>query len=363
MKQYECGLRLPGLLLLFVCVAVQAGEPDWKAAFNQLPEDIQNRIIDEANKVYDECAAAALKSRYYDCRCVSNEAMRLRTESGPGPAYHEIQGNAFANRKCIDYQSIVGLQYDQCISNNEPSLERHAEPYCKCYAKHVADAFLKQPYFASEMRGVHAMEAYEACDQNKYLALALEEQQQRREQQEAAKPPPAVRLSPYPWEWFDISKPPQELHEWLLAAGFEKSVAWDPCYLSKRVCRVGYRARLPGSRNIEIDVHTRKGEITGIQIEAKYSHDEAPAAQKHLSSFVTPAMLEPLPGQRADLPPACDSQRTTCANLPDPSSRADKMPPMYHYFYFAERFGGGRDAFLHYEIRPRLRSLPVPNAR
>ncbi|WJW76545.1 hypothetical protein QVG61_05505 [Thiohalobacter sp. IOR34] len=324
---------MPVLLwLVALLLPLHAARADDTAAevFRQLPEEIQNRILDETSKARQECSMASLRRAHYDCNCVAEAFKQARTLGGPQPPYHELYSGAFEKR-CIDREAVTKLYESQCMQQNSVKLQAGARDYCACYGEKTAERFLDKPYFSNEYRGLVHREVSKACDWNRYLAAVLARQEKQKPQAAPPAAPSGVGATPYPWEWLSLGMPPEEVERNLLAAGLKVRFNRKHCF-DRKYCDREYIGALPGTKYTRIRLTVRKRWITGLNMEISYPPSARAEVEKRLGSSISDAMLKPAEGQSEAKAPYCNAKRTTCYNIPDPTTPAESPRMLYRHF-------------------------------
>lgn len=139
---------------------------DGAAAFKQLPEEIQNKIIDEATKAHRDCSTGSVVRIYYNCDCVKEKFIQARTTQGPDASYHTI--NRETRNRCISPESITEYRYDLCVDQESQRIKKY-DSYCKCYSETMANKFVERPYLSLDFLGILHKESYKECGYNNYV--------------------------------------------------------------------------------------------------------------------------------------------------------------------------------------------------
>ena len=162
------------VILFFSAIAAHCAQddtsktapPDGNAAFKQLPEEIQYRILDEATGVNHECTQATVTSYLYSCPCIKEEYIKARTIQGPEPSRRTLKDEV--RQRCIKKEVMTQYYYDRCVSGVESVLKVY-DTYCKCFGAAMVTQFAERPrlsYF-SELDLMQV--SRDQCGYNKYL--------------------------------------------------------------------------------------------------------------------------------------------------------------------------------------------------
>lgn len=146
--------------------ATKAKSSDGAAAFRQLPEEIQNKILDEATKARQECVMGSLVRWFYNCDCVKEEFIKARTIQGPKTSFYRMTQDV--RKKCVSPESITQYYYLKCAGPGEINL-RDFETYCKCYSETMTNKFVARPYLSQDFLGLLHKETYKECRYTDYL--------------------------------------------------------------------------------------------------------------------------------------------------------------------------------------------------
>jgi len=139
-----------------------------RAAFRQLPEDIQIRIIDEATLARRECSKSRNYSGHYSCDCVKEEFINIRTIHGPEINWQSLTQDA--RNRCVSPDSISKYYRTSCIVTENRKII-NADAYCQCFGDKMATKFVKRPAFSSDFLSLLHKESYKACGYNKYQRI------------------------------------------------------------------------------------------------------------------------------------------------------------------------------------------------
>lgn len=112
------------------------------ALFNQLPEDVQNNILDESREFETYCLGIDTYSEYHDCECLAHRFFEERVKRGPRQHMYSLFGDL--KRECPDIAGMAGKSYDSCmrIMVSQPE---NIEKVCTCYANNLARAYAEHP--------------------------------------------------------------------------------------------------------------------------------------------------------------------------------------------------------------------------
>ena len=170
MLKTKTGLFAAWLMMLCLSTLASAEgntpEPDGAEIFEQLPEEIQNKIIDESTKYYRECSTSGPMSFHYDCDCVRQEFINIRTTQGPDPTGTSLYKDAM-NRCVAEVPQIAKYYAVKCEDKNRTRL-KDVEGYCQCFSETMAKKFIEKPYFTLGFLGILHKESRKECGYNNY---------------------------------------------------------------------------------------------------------------------------------------------------------------------------------------------------
>ena len=129
--------------------------------FDQLPPEIQQEILEEAEMVHGLCSGRYTYSRFYDCDCVAAKFVDARIERGPGkgPTYLAEE----VAIECPNQPGIAGFAWDQCQSIAE-NMPYGRNEYCTCFAKQYVTEYMERPVLKTPwLKSVMSKSLYK-CD-------------------------------------------------------------------------------------------------------------------------------------------------------------------------------------------------------
>ena len=136
------------------------------AIFPQLPEEIQNRIMDESNLAHRKCSGGG-SQWYYDCNCVKQEFINIRAGKGPEASFTTI--NRQALNLCFSPESIATYYYESCVTRHLSTKMKDRETYCKCFGQTMSDKFMERPALTSNYLAMLMEETRQECKFFDYL--------------------------------------------------------------------------------------------------------------------------------------------------------------------------------------------------
>lgn len=113
------------------------------AIFNELPEDIQQNIITEAQKVESDCRLDSTYATYHDCRCIADKFLAKRVLSGPAPSTSSLAYQL--DLQCINVKGIKVKAFDQCLHLISHEKRGNKAALCSCFANKVAQSYNDKP--------------------------------------------------------------------------------------------------------------------------------------------------------------------------------------------------------------------------
>ena len=127
--------------------------------FAQLPPNIQEEIIAEAQSMYDMCSTRGNYSNYNDCDCIAIEFINARVNE-PDTPYGNLLTKV--SPKCPNIPGMAGMAYKSCqtIISSGPK----KEAYCNCFANAVANRYAKTPVAHIAAYKIFTKESYSECD-------------------------------------------------------------------------------------------------------------------------------------------------------------------------------------------------------
>lgn len=122
--------------------AEAAEEAEEESVFDQLPEDIQMDIIEEAETVRLRCGRRTGMETYHDCDCMAAEFLEER-------ARDPLQTQSWLIKKvakmCPNIPAVAGQAYSDCRSTTSKMEYHLAEKYCTCVANTTAKFYEQSP--------------------------------------------------------------------------------------------------------------------------------------------------------------------------------------------------------------------------
>ncbi len=144
--------------------AQTASQPlDGAAAFRQLPEEIQNRIIYEAAraKARGNCQTGNYFTFLrFKCDCVEEEFIKIRTIQGPEPTFDTILEESL--KRCILTEPIAQHYYDNCLKSQDRN-DKKFYSYCKCFSETMTNKIAEHPRLSSYLESEYHKETYAEC--------------------------------------------------------------------------------------------------------------------------------------------------------------------------------------------------------
>lgn len=131
------------------------------AMFISLSDDLQDLLLKEVEKVYNDCAAKGLYSRLHDCRCISVRFMDQRLRAGPDFNRNRLLDKIGA--KCPNPAETAGYAYTECMGVQSHSRYENKEEYCECFGNNVARFYANRPIPHYAYYSKVSVAAYQAC--------------------------------------------------------------------------------------------------------------------------------------------------------------------------------------------------------
>ncbi len=350
------------LLLAIIPGVVTASE--WKRVFNQLPEDIQNRILDESTRAYQQCNTGGVRSVYSDCKCVSEKFREGRVLKGPDERYVVLYDTASKSKDCLQPGSIEVVKKKECLQNNQWLTGK--EKYCGCLARSYTKKFMKRPYLTLNFMGMLETEAVMECGLAKYQANTSKIVRENRRKN--TKPVKLVvttnviiPVSPFPWEWIRVDMSPLDLRTIMIAKGFKPvrfktRQAIERC-LQRSSCSLSYRqVSLGKGVNLKLSVRLGRGKINYIHYTASYPKVLHARVARSLKRSVKGDMLKPVAGLPKVRQSRCTADRTMCINLAtgikQTVGRNGNVREFFRTHLLAREHKSGMDIIVTVEIAP-----------
>lgn len=142
---------------------------DDAAAFRQLPEEIQNRIMDEAAraKALGNCQMGNYFTYLrFRCDCIEEEFIKIRTIQGPGPTFDTIFEESL--KRCILTEPITQHYYNNCLKSQDRNGKKFYI-YCKCFSETMTNKIAEHPRLSSYLESEYHKETYAECGGSNYL--------------------------------------------------------------------------------------------------------------------------------------------------------------------------------------------------
>jgi hypothetical protein len=124
-------------------------EVDFMEIFAGLPADVQEELMEEADRAFNYCSGNYMLSNFYDCSCYTMTFMEERYEKGPEvPFIQLLQGDAIA--ECVFEPSIAGYIYTRCTTGAvmDSLTDKQVENMCQCASRATAMEFKKKPWLS-----------------------------------------------------------------------------------------------------------------------------------------------------------------------------------------------------------------------
>lgn len=111
--------------------------------------NVSDKILDEAQAVYEECSTSRRTNKYYDCQCYAGRFLDERIKAGPIETKNTILLKL--EDSCKNLVEISGQQYSKCMSMpaNFDLGDMPQKEFCECYAR----AYVK---LAEDQKGMTA---------------------------------------------------------------------------------------------------------------------------------------------------------------------------------------------------------------
>lgn len=111
--------------------------------FKTLPVESQNQILDESQKVFNECHHYKLYSQFHDCECLGSTYFEERVFN-PENSRDTIMGKIAG--ECTSEPGVAAYGHDKCMNSLSLILDsRHMDEFCKCYALTFAKHYKDNP--------------------------------------------------------------------------------------------------------------------------------------------------------------------------------------------------------------------------
>ncbi len=113
---------------------------------SQLPPEIQQDLLKEADVIFDYCRTNFTLSNFYDCSCYALSMLDQRIDKGPDVPYVEItQEGKF--QQCVSSPLIAGFAYKRCenIIMMRQISDETLEAICSCTGKTMIEKFSTLP--------------------------------------------------------------------------------------------------------------------------------------------------------------------------------------------------------------------------
>jgi hypothetical protein len=139
MSAFRYFLLLPCIFIFAFCVTTMLAPSALaqEAAQGTNYDDVPDKYIQEAQKVYRECTGAHTRRMFYDCKCYSMAFLDERIYRGPVPSQSTVE--SALQKDCRDATEAAGYEYSQCLNNiNRMKPGTDPEKLCECYANRFA---------------------------------------------------------------------------------------------------------------------------------------------------------------------------------------------------------------------------------
>lgn len=119
---------------------------DAMALLAQLPPDIQEEIMREANFSFNFCRQDVMMGSFYDCSCVALDIIERRIKAGPGVPFINVT-NERDFEACASEPLIAGYAHDRCMDLYAVVKmgERLSTETCACASRIMTRNFKRRP--------------------------------------------------------------------------------------------------------------------------------------------------------------------------------------------------------------------------
>lgn len=120
--------------------------PNEQKVFDQLPRDIQDEILLEADRVFNNCSINLIMSKYQDCECMALKYIDARVRVGPDRKYDDVINDVA--RECPNVAGIAGSIYVECFDIPDIYVlsDKEQQEFCACYANETANNYTRNPF-------------------------------------------------------------------------------------------------------------------------------------------------------------------------------------------------------------------------
>lgn len=120
----------------------QAEEEAEISVFDTLPADIQEEIIEEAEKARSLCEQRSNMAVFHDCDCIAANFLEERARD---PASNRTILVSKLTKQCPNVPGIAGKAYQDCKTVSGSMDFNVAEAFCTCVGNRTATAFSERP--------------------------------------------------------------------------------------------------------------------------------------------------------------------------------------------------------------------------
>lgn len=310
------------VLLLVIMLPGMTIAAEWKQVFNQLPEDIQNKILDESTRAYQQCSGSGYRAIYSDCKCVSEKFRQGRVLKGPDERYVVLYDAASKSKDCLLPASIEIATKKECFQTNQWLVGK--EKYCSCLAESYTKKFMKRPYLTLNFMGLLKKQAVMECQRAKYQSDTVKiVQQNRKKNTQPVKQVVTTNIiipkSIFPWEWIRVDMSPLDIRTIMIAKGFKPArfktkQAIERC-LQRSTCSQRYQVPLGNNMNLNLSIILNRGKINNIRYTASYPPAMRSRVMRSLKKSIKSSMLKPVTGLSRNMQSRCSTDGSTCMNL------------------------------------------------
>lgn len=126
-----------------VCLKPEYKDDIKSEEYDEDMSEIPQEILDEADTVYNDCAANTDLSAYHDCECLAGKFLKDRMELGPMAFQNNILSKY--QGECKNPAGIAGNRFTNCMANWKLNVPKDMRPraFCECYAKTYAEQYEK----------------------------------------------------------------------------------------------------------------------------------------------------------------------------------------------------------------------------
>lgn len=130
-------------------------------AFSSLAVHAQTKEKDEAAVIYEYCSGKDITNTLFDCRCIAENFVELRAESGPDRSWQMLLKDLWP--ECPSEEGAATYASKMCRANL-PIIPYGGETFCKCVAKAFVPIFKETPNLGGRMIQSQLSSAMSVCD-------------------------------------------------------------------------------------------------------------------------------------------------------------------------------------------------------